>query len=193
MPSRNSRSGGSTNGLTRAMPAISGWCSASQQVRVPPIDRPATATRSQRAASAWIGGLGRRRPVLPPGRDHVLDGGAVAGEQRQVDGEAGRGQRLGQRPHGLGVAGEAVEDEDAVRTAGGGPRLGTGDDGSGHGRDATGRRPGRRTTRRHSVTARLGGRRTPVAGSSGCGAPGRVTATEPRRQGAATPWPRISS
>ena len=38
----------------------------------------------------------------------------MAREQGQVDGEAGLGHRLGQRPEGLGVAGEAVEDEHAV-------------------------------------------------------------------------------
>ena len=38
----------------------------------------------------------------------------MAGQQRELDGEAGGGQGLGQRPHRLGVAGEAVEHEDAV-------------------------------------------------------------------------------
>ena len=54
------------------------------------------------------------------------------GQQGQVDGEAGLGHRLGQRPEGLGVAGETVEDEHAVGPPSRGPRLGTWDDRSGH-------------------------------------------------------------
>jgi hypothetical protein len=57
----------------------------------------------------------------------------VSGEQGELDGETGRGQGLGQGPHGLGIAGETVQDENPVRTARGGPRLGAGDDGSYHG------------------------------------------------------------
>ena len=69
------------------------------------------------------------------------------GRSGQVDGEAGRGQSLGQGSHRLGVAGEAVQHEDAVRAAGGREGLGTGEDRGGHGGDATDR-PGRATPRR---------------------------------------------
>src|SRR5581483_5092548 len=48
--SRNDSAGGSAAALTSTMPAISGWFSASHSVRVPPIDRPATTTLSQRVA-----------------------------------------------------------------------------------------------------------------------------------------------
>ena len=113
--SRKLSAGGSMKGFTRARPRISGWCSASQQARVPPTDRATMATSSQPAAIFAVGRLGRRRPVGPAGGDHVLDGGAVTGQQGEVDGVAGGGQGLGQGPHGLRVAGEAVEHEDAAR------------------------------------------------------------------------------
>jgi hypothetical protein len=51
----------------------------------------------------------------------------------ELDGEAHGRQGPGQGPHGLGIAGEAVEHEDPVGPARGGPRLGTRDDGSFHG------------------------------------------------------------
>ena len=43
-------SGGIRSGLTRARPAISGWRSANQTLRVPPMESPTTATESLRAA-----------------------------------------------------------------------------------------------------------------------------------------------
>ena len=85
-------------------------------------------------------GLGGTGPVVPAGRDHVLEGGAVPGQQGQLDREPGRGQGLGQGTHGLGVAGEAVQHEDAVGAPWRGPRLGALQDGSGHGGDAIGPR-----------------------------------------------------
>jgi hypothetical protein len=45
-------SGTRSAGLTHTMPAISGCRVASHTVSVPPIDRPATTTRSHRAARA---------------------------------------------------------------------------------------------------------------------------------------------
>ena len=56
----------------------------------------------------------------------------MTGEERELDGVALGGQRVGQRSHGLGVAGEAVQHEHAVRTTVVGERLGAGNDGSGH-------------------------------------------------------------
>ena len=56
----------------------------------------------------------------------------MAGEERKVDGETGRGQRLGQRSQGLGIPGETVEDEHAVRATLGRPGLGARDDRSSH-------------------------------------------------------------
>src|SRR5947209_5023773 len=50
--SRNDSAGGSAAAFTRTIPAISGWCSASHNVSVPPIDRPPTTTLSQRSASS---------------------------------------------------------------------------------------------------------------------------------------------
>jgi hypothetical protein len=45
-----SGSRGATAGLMHTIPAISGWRPASQAVRVPPIDSPATTTDRQRPA-----------------------------------------------------------------------------------------------------------------------------------------------
>ena len=44
-------SGGVTTALMQTMPAISGWSAARLSVSAPPIDRPTTATDSQRARS----------------------------------------------------------------------------------------------------------------------------------------------
>ena len=103
MTSRKLSAGGSMNGLTRARPPTSGWCSASQQARAAAHREGDDGDAARRRASFVVGRLGRRRPVAPPGRDHVLDGGAVAGQERELDAVAGAGQGLGQRPHGEGL------------------------------------------------------------------------------------------
>ena len=45
-----SASGGDRRGFTTAMAAISGWCSASQTLSMPPMESPTTTTPSLRAA-----------------------------------------------------------------------------------------------------------------------------------------------
>ena len=116
-------------------------------------------------------GLGGAGPVVPPGRDHVLERGAVPGQQGQLDRVAGGGQGLGQGPHGLGVAGEPVEDEDAVGATLGDYGSAPGMMGAVTAGDATGthrRRRKRRRTRRRRSSA---GRPVPVARTGGRGRP----------------------
>ena len=79
-----------------------------------------------------IGLLGRCGPIRPAGRDHVFDGGAVAGKERQLDGEPGRGERIGLRPHRLRRAGEPVQNKHPERIALMGERLGPMHDGCAH-------------------------------------------------------------
>ena len=61
---------------------MSGWRSASQQASVPPIERPDHDHPVAAGGEVLVGGLGGTGPVLPPGREHVLDRGAVPGQQR---------------------------------------------------------------------------------------------------------------
>ena len=59
------------------------------------------------------GALDGRHPVGPGRPVQVLPAGAVAGQQRHLDGVAARGEVLGPRTHRDGAAGEAVLDEHA--------------------------------------------------------------------------------
>ena len=104
-------------GLTQMMPGDLGMRVASQQVSEPPIDRPGDDDLLAARGEALVGGLGVGGPVGPVGVQHVLDLGAVPGQQRHLDAVARGGERLGQRPHGLRVAGEAVQHQHADRPA----------------------------------------------------------------------------
>ncbi len=56
----------------------------------------------------------------------------MTGEQRELHGQALGGQQLGQRPHRVGVPGEAVQDQGPIGAADGRERLGAGKYGSTH-------------------------------------------------------------
>jgi hypothetical protein len=57
----------------------------------------------------------------------------MAGEQRELDGQTGVGERLAEGPDRLRAPGEPVEDEHAVRPVRRSERFGTGNEGGDHG------------------------------------------------------------
>ena len=67
------------------------------------------------SSEALVRGLGGTGPIGPTGGQHVVDRGAVAGQQRHLDVVAGGGKRFRHTAHAARVAGEAVEHERAVR------------------------------------------------------------------------------
>src|ERR1022692_379248 len=58
-----------------------------------------------------------RVPVLPASARHFLPGGAVPGQPRQADCQAGLRQVLSPRAQRLGAAGESVTEQDSGRAA----------------------------------------------------------------------------
>ena len=104
--------------------------------------------------------LDRRDPVGPRDLVEVLPAGAVAGQQRHLDGVPARGEVLGPRPHRHRVAGEPVLDEHAdpatAGELGSGRRRHRGDEGGVQGRRRA--RRGTGSSRRTVCTTLLGGR-----------------------------------
>ena len=96
------------------------------------MDSPATTTRSHRAARAW-----KWASAAADQSAHRV--GSMSSTAVPWPGSSGSStvkpaaaQASASGAQGLGIAGEPVEHEDAVGAAGGGPRLGPGNDGSGH-------------------------------------------------------------
>ena len=95
------------------------------------MESPTTATDAA-GGQLEVGGVGRGRPVLPTGGHHVVDRGSVARQQGDLHGQTRVGQGQRQPPHGLGIAGEPVQDQRAPGVAGGGIWLSARKNGGSH-------------------------------------------------------------